>query len=93
MRKVAEDHGARLVVIDSLAASYASNENERGSVHEFLRSWDEWGRARDCATLFIAHTNKAGDFSGSTAWHNAVRTRWHLGYEKIGEKPKKQSVR
>ena len=88
VRKVAEDHGARLVVIDSLAASYASNENERGSVHEFLRSWDEWGRARDCATLFIAHTNKAGEFSGSTAWHNAVRTRWHLGYEKIGEKPK-----
>lgn len=88
VRKVAEDHGAQLVVIDSLAACYASNENERGSVHEFLRSWDEWGRSRDCATFFIAHTNKAGEFSGSTAWHNAVRTRWHLGYEKIGEKPK-----
>ena len=88
LRKVAEDHGAQLVVIDSLAACYASNENERGSVHEFLRSWDEWGRSRDCATLFIAHTNKAGEFSGSTAWHNAVRTRWHIGYEKIGEKPK-----
>lgn len=88
VRKVAEEHGARLVVIDSLAACYASNENERGSVHEFLRSWDEWGRSRDCATFFIAHTNKAGEFSGSTAWHNAVRTRWHLGYEKIGEKPK-----
>ena len=88
LRKVAEGHGAQLVVIDSLAACYASNENERGSVHEFLRSWDEWGRSRDCATLFIAHTNKAGEFSGSTAWHNAVRTRWHIGYEKIGEKPK-----
>ncbi len=88
VRKVAEEHGARLLVIDSLAACYASNENGRGSVHEFLRSWDEWGRVQSCTTLFIAHTNKAGEFSGSTAWHNAVRTRWHLGYEKIGAKPK-----
>ena len=88
VRKVTEDHGARLLVIDSLAACYASNENDRGSVHEFLRSWDEWGRIWGCTTLFIAHTNKAGEFSGSTAWHNAVRTRWHLGYEKIGAKPK-----
>ena len=88
VRKVAEEHGARLLVIDSLAACYASNENGRGSVHEFLRSWDEWGRVQSCTTLFIAHTNKAGEFSGSTAWHNAVRTRWHLGYEKIGTKPK-----
>ena len=87
VRKVAEDHGTRLLVIDSLAACYASNENGRGSVHEFLRSWDEWGRVQNCTTLFIAHTNKAGEFSGSTAWHNAVRTRWHLGYEKIGAKP------
>ena len=88
VRKVAKEHGARLLVIDSLAACYASNENGRGSVHEFLRSWDEWGRVQSCTTLFIAHTNKAGEFSGSTAWHNAVRTRWHLGYEKIGAKPK-----
>ena len=88
VRKVAEAHGARLLVIDSLAACYASNENDRGSVHEFLRSWDEWGRVMGCTTLFIAHTNKAGEFSGSTAWHNAVRTRWHLGYEKMGERPK-----
>lgn len=88
VRKVAEDHEARLLVIDSLAACYASNENGRGSVHEFLRSWDEWGRVQNCTTLFVAHTNKAGEFSGSTAWHNAVRTRWHLGYEEIGTKPK-----
>ena len=93
VRKVAEEHGARLLVIDSLAACYASNENDRGSVHEFLRSWDEWGRIWGCTTLFIAHTNKAGEFSGSTAWHNAVRTRWHLGYEKIGTKPKSKSAR
>ena len=93
VRKVAEDHGTRLLVIDSLAACYASNENGRGSVHEFLRSWDEWGRVQNCTTLFIAHTNKAGEFSGSTAWHNAVRTRWHLGYEKIGAKPHEQSTR
>ena len=88
VRKVAGEHGARLLVIDSLAACYASNENDRGSVHEFLRSWDEWGRVLGCTTLFVAHTNKAGEFSGSTAWHNAVRTRWHIGYEKIGAKPK-----
>ena len=44
LRRYAETKDARLLVIDPLAAAYASDENARGLVRAFCSNWDAWGR-------------------------------------------------
>jgi RecA-family ATPase len=85
LRRYAETKDARLLVIDPLAAAYASDENARGLVRAFCSNWDAWGRAHDCAVLLVAHPPKDGaDYAGSTDWHSAVRALWRLSKEGIG---------
>ena len=98
VRKTAEDLRARLLVLDSLAGAYASDENIRPLVRAFCASWDAWGTEHGCAVLLIAHPPKRparssgstidedtdDDFAGSTDWHNAVRWRWSLGNADTG---------
>ena len=98
VRATAESIGARLLVLDSLAGAYASDENVRPLVRAFCASWDAWGTEHRCAVLLIAHppkrpAGKSGstidedtddDFAGSTDWHNAVRFRWSLGNADTG---------
>ena len=98
VRATAEDLGARLLVLDSLAGAYASDENIRSLVRGFCSDWDAWGTEHGCAVLLIAHPPKRparsqgstidqdtdDDFAGSTDWHNAVRWRWSLGNAQTG---------
>ena len=86
LRRLCERVGARLLIVDPLAAAYGSDENVRGLVRQFMASWDAWGRAHRCAVLMIAHPPKqgAGDrgtdgwWSGSTDWPAAARSAWAL---------------
>jgi hypothetical protein len=86
LRRLCERVGARLLVVDPLAAAYGSDENVRGLVRQYMASWDAWGRAQRCAVLMIAHPpkatagNGAGDgwWSGSTDWPAAARSAWAL---------------
>ena len=91
VRATAELLQARLLVLDSLAGAYASDENVRSLVRAFCADWDAWATEHQCAVLLIAHppkrpagqrntdvTDTDDDFSGSTDWHNAVRWRWTL---------------
>ena len=91
LRATCEATGARLLILDSLAGAYGSDENTRGLVRAFMTSWDEWGSRNRCAVMVIAHPPKqpqgryqggaAGeddDFAGSGDWHNAARWRWVL---------------
>ena len=89
LRRLCERVGARLLVIDPLAAAYGSDENVRGLVRQYMASWDAWGRDRQCAVLMIAHPPKgtgagAGDdwWSGSTDWPAAARSAWALRHAK-----------
>lgn len=76
---------ARLLVLDPLAAVYASDENARGLVRHFMTSWDAWARKIGCAVMLIAHPPKsAAAFSGSTDWENASRWMWTLVYQPTG---------
>ena len=98
VRATAEDLGARLLVLDSLAGAYASDENIRPLVRAFCADWDAWGTDHRCAVLLISHPPKRparssgstidedtdDDFAGSTDWHNAVRFRWSLGNADTG---------
>ena len=83
-----EAQGARLLVLDPLAAAYAADENARGLVRAFVSDWDAWARANDCAVLILAHPPKSGaDYAGSTDWQGSVRALWTLSQETIGLPP------
>ena len=79
LRLRCEAVGARLLVIDPLAAAYADSEISRGAVRAFIGSWDAWAREADCTVLIVGHPPKsnAGNdarYSGSTDWRNGVRS-------------------
>ena len=75
IRQEAEEKGAKLLIIDSIASAYMSNENERGMVREFLGSWDLWADETKTTVILIAHPAKSGgDLSGSTDWYNEPRS-------------------
>jgi hypothetical protein len=78
--------GSRLVIIDNASDAFAGNENERQLVRAFIRRLAHIARKHDCAVLLLAHIDKAAarhgssgnSYSGSTAWHNTVRSRLAL---------------
>lgn len=84
---VAAGAGARLLVLDPLAAAYGSNENDRALVRQFCATLDAWARQHGCAVLMVAHPPKnTGDpYSGSTDWRNASRAMLTLTHETRGE--------
>lgn len=84
VRQVAEGAGAGLLVLDSLAAVYGANENDRGQVRGFMASWDAWASSAGCTVLVIGHPPKsAAGYSGSTDWHSAARARWEISKQPL----------
>ena len=83
LRRLCEHEDARLLVLDPLAAAYASDENARGLVRAFVSHWDAWGQANNCAVLILAHPPKAAgvNYAGSTDWQGAARALWTLQAE------------
>ena len=92
LRRECEQQGAKLLLIDPLAAAYACSENDRGLVRHFMSDWDNWGRRTGCAVLVVAHPSKdstgSADYhtSGSTDWHAASRFVWKMERMKVGKK-------
>ena len=92
LRTVCESVDAKLLVLDTLAAVYMCNENDRGLVRAFMSDLDEWAISTGCAVLLIAHPSKGkGDekaaYSGSTDWHGAVRSLITLGKDDVPPTP------
>ena len=93
LRMVCESVGAKLLVLDTLAAVYMCNENDRGLVRAFMSDLDEWAIDTGCAVLLIAHPSKGGKgnvqaaYSGSTDWHGAVRSLVTLGKADLPPSP------
>ena len=90
LRSLCEQLGADLLIVDSLAGAFGSNENDRAAVREFMADWDGWGRAADCAVMLISHPSQSGakqtgGYSGSTDWHGASRWRWSMQTEGEGQ--------
>lgn len=69
---------SEVVILDNIAMLYAGSENDRGEVSAFMKavSWATQG----AAVILIGHVAKGlnSEYSGSTAWENAVRSRWWL---------------
>jgi RecA-family ATPase len=75
--------GAQLLVIDTVADTYGANENWRAEVRAFINMLRRLAIAIDGAVVLTAHPSQAGlatgtGISGSTAWHNTVRSRLYL---------------
>ena len=80
IRETARNMGAKLIVIDNIAQCFAGNENIRAEVTAFVNALSGLALELDAAVLLLGHPGKASDseYSGSTAWDAAVRSRWIL---------------
>ena len=77
--KMCEEYGARLLILDPLAAAYGSNENERPAVREFCATLASWAADTDSGVIIISHPSKSdSESSGSTDWQAAMRSIWKL---------------
>jgi RecA-family ATPase len=72
-----------LVIVDSIAATFGGNQNDRVHARTFVSMFRRLARDADCAVLLLDHpslsgmTNGTGK-AGSMDWNNAVRARLHL---------------
>jgi hypothetical protein len=83
-----------LVVVDNASDAYGGDEIQRRQVRAFIRSLMEVAKPVNCALLLLAHVDKATSrsnksenaegYSGSTAWHNSVRSRLFMKRDESG---------
>ncbi len=78
--KAVKATGAKLLILDNIAQLFGGNENVRPEVTQFVNALSSIALEHDAAVLLLGHPGKATDsqFSGSTAWDAAVRSRWLL---------------
>lgn len=76
----AQATGARIVALDNVAHLYTGNENIRGEVTQFVNLLNRLAQEIGGSVILLGHPAKAegSEFSGSTAWENAVRSRLFL---------------
>ena len=72
-----------LWLLDSLHDVFAGDENKRPHARQFINARRDIAIACDAAVIVTAHPSLSGRASGtgeagSTAWHNAVRSRLYL---------------
>lgn len=80
-RKIIET-GARHVWLDNVAHLFAGNENDRGDVTRFVNLNNRLAGRTGAAVVLLGHPNKSGDdYSGSTAWLNAVRSQFNIEHD------------
>ena len=85
LRELVQAENFGLVVVDNASDAYGGDEIQRRQVRAFVRSLVDVARPNNCAVMLLAHVDKmtsrnrtaqGGEgYSGSTAWHNAVRSR------------------
>ncbi len=90
VRKQAEAVQPEIIVLDTLADLFAGNESDRSHVTQFINMLIGLALDFNCAVVLLAHPSKSGQAtgdgtSGSTAWHNKVRSRLYLTREQSEE--------
>jgi RecA-family ATPase len=78
-----EEHGARLVVLDTAADIFGGDEIKRAQVRAFLAMLSRLARRIDGAVLVTGHPSVEGmrsgaGTSGSTGWNAGARSRLYL---------------
>jgi len=96
LRKIGEG-GAEVFIVDNASDAYDADENVRARVRGFIRSLALLVREQAGAVLLLAHVDKSTarnsgngsggnseGYSGSTAWHNSVRSRLFMSVDDQG---------
>lgn len=86
LREQVDVLGVDVLVVDNASDVYDASEVNRGRVREFIRGLRALVRHRGGVVILLAHVDKgtakgstdAEGYSGSTAWHNSVRSRLFL---------------
>lgn len=85
LKNMMEQSGATVLVVDNASDVYGADENNRTLVRAFIRALTRIVRPIHGAVLLLSHVDKfaakskSGEaYSGSTAWHNSVRSRLAL---------------
>ncbi|WP_168194198.1 AAA family ATPase [Altererythrobacter sp. TH136] len=82
LQRMLKATGAKIVALDNVAHLFAGNENSRGDVTRFVNLLNRLAGETGAAVFLIGHPNKSGaDYSGSTAWLNAVRSQIVLTHD------------
>lgn len=92
--------GASVTFIDNASNAFTGNEIDRNEVTNFLQALQLYVGGDTGSVVLIAHISKGAasgtaieDYSGSTAWHNGVRSRLSLiPGEDVPNKPKAFTV-
>jgi hypothetical protein len=85
-----KDYRAEVVILDNIGQTYGCSENDRHAVTVYVNGCGSIAPA----VLLLGHPAKAqgSEFSGSTAWENAVRMRWYLGTTLPDQEPAKEET-
>jgi hypothetical protein len=94
MSNLVKTGGVGLVVVDNASDAYGGDEIQRRQVRAFIRTLMQIAKPADCALLLLAHVDKTTSrskkseggegYSGSTAWHNSVRSRLFMTRDESG---------
>lgn len=76
--------GYNLVVIDNLGRLFPGDENNRVAVSTFGNILNQFCEEAKAQILIIAHNNKTGIYSGSSAWDAIARNRY--SWERKGDR-------
>jgi len=84
-----KDYRSQVLILDNIGQTFGCSENDRHAVTLYVNGF----ASLVPATLLLGHPAKAtgSEFSGSTAWENAVRMRWYLG-TKLPDQPAEEGV-
>jgi RecA-family ATPase len=79
----AKDIRPVLIVVDSIAATFGGNQNDRVHARTFVAMFRRLAQLVDCAVLLLDHPSLSGITNGtgrggSMDWQNATRARLHL---------------
>ena len=81
-----EQQGTEVLIVDGVSDTFAGGENVRHEVKRYINALVGLIPKDTGAVLLVGHIAKPNasaaqtteGYSGSTAWHNAVRARWYL---------------
>jgi RecA-family ATPase len=93
----AETHGAQAVILDTVADVFSGNEVDRNQPRTFIRALRRLALKLQGVVVLTQHPSNEGmssgsGRSGSTGWHNSVRSRLYLTKPK-GEELKESDDR
>jgi RecA-family ATPase len=86
----AKEHGARIVILDTVADVFSGNEVDRNQPRTFIRALRQLALRLQGVVILTQHPSNEGmasgsGRSGSTGWSNSVRSRLYLTKPKTKE--------